>query len=88
MFHKLATVNYVKDATVDTGAPCPECSDIDAFVEMNIYVREWGEYVRFYECCINCGQRIATSESVAEVLVEIPEHLRSEVQTELEKVDA
>lgn len=74
------TINWVKDATVDTEAPCPECSDMDAFVVMNLYVREFGRTTRFVECCIGCGKRIALEEGAAEVLIEVPQSLRNDVE--------
>lgn len=75
MLTTIATIEYVEDATVDTGAPCPECSDMDAEVVLNLYVRQWGATTRFVECCANCGQRIAVEESPAEVLIEVPKSL-------------
>jgi len=79
----LYTVHQVKDATVDSGFPCPECSDIDAFIELNLYVRHQGEYVRFVECCVACGKRIAVDEQPAEVLIEVPASLWNTVSNQL-----
>jgi len=72
----LASFEYVRDTTVDLGADCPECSDEDAEITLNLYVREWGRTVRFVECCVNCAKRITLEEQPAEVLIEIPESLR------------
>jgi len=82
MLQTIATIHWVKDETVDEG-PCPECSDEDAFITMNIYVRDLGQCVRFVECCIKCGKRVALEERPAEVLIEIPESLRGEVESAL-----
>lgn len=73
----LYTVQVVRDATVDSGHPCPECSDMDAFVEVNLYVRHLGQYVRFVESCVECAKRVAVEERPAEVLIEVPESLMS-----------
>jgi len=88
MFETIASVDYVRDETVASGVPCLECCDIDAYVVLNVYVREWGQTVRFAECCVNCGQRIAMSERAAEVLIEIPLSLKADVEAELAKVAA
>lgn len=81
--HTLYTINWVRDEIVDTQAPCPECSDMDAFVIMNLYVREFGQCTRFVECCLNCGKRIALEEGAAEVLIEVPQSLRIDVEREM-----
>lgn len=81
--HTLYTIHWVRDETVDTEAPCPECADMDAFVIMNLYVREFGQCTRFVECCLNCGQRIALSETAAEVLIEVPASLRPDVERKM-----
>jgi hypothetical protein len=82
MLNTIATIHWVKDETVDEG-PCPQCSDEDAFITMNVYVRAMGEYTRFVECCIKCGKRVALEERPAEVLIEIPESLRGGVEAAL-----
>ena len=79
----LYTVHTVKDETVDAGFPCPECSTIDAFIELNLYVRHQGEYVRYVECCVECGKRIAVDERPAEVLIEVPASLWNTVADDL-----
>lgn len=79
----LYTVHTVKDATVDSGFPCPECSEMDAFIELNLYVRQWGQYTRFVECCVTCGRRIALEERSAEVLIEVPASLMATVLPQL-----
>lgn len=75
----LYTIEFVPDRNVDMDIPCPECSDEDAVIIMNLYVRHQGQCTRFVECCLNCGQRIAVEERPFEVLFEIPESLRAEV---------
>lgn len=75
----LYTIAYVQGDSIDVGADCPECSDIDAEIVMNLYVREWGHTTRFVECCVNCGKRIALEERPAEILIEVPESLRAQV---------
>lgn len=75
----LYTIAYVPGDSIDVGADCPECSDEDATIVMNVYVREHGRCTRFAECCVNCGRRIALEERPAEVLIEVPASLRSEV---------
>lgn len=76
----LYTITYVDGYSIDVDAECPECSDEDAYVVMNLYVREWGQTTRFVECCVNCGKRIALSERPAEILIEVPASIRDQVQ--------
>jgi hypothetical protein len=71
----LYTVSVVADRFVETEFHCDECSDVDATVEINVYVRNWGETVRFAGCCVPCGQRIATEDGAAEILIEVPASL-------------
>lgn len=78
------TVQYVRGYSIDAGAPCPQCDDVDAFIVANLYVRAWGETVRFAEACVRCAQRIAAQEAPAEVFVEVPAHLRDEVAGQIE----
>ena len=78
----LYTITTVRDETVDEG-PCPQCDDVDAFIELNLYVREWGQTTRFVECCVPCGQRIALEERAAEVLIEVPASLWDTVADKL-----
>jgi hypothetical protein len=83
----LYTVDVVRDATVESGFDCPECSDMDAFIEVNLYVRELGQYTRFVECCIPCAKRIAVDERPAEVLIEVPESLAADAVPQLSKIN-
>lgn len=68
-------IAFVAGQSIDTEASCPECSDIDAFVVVNVYAREYGRTVRQYEACVPCGKRIAINERTDEVLIEVPAHL-------------
>lgn len=79
----LYTVHVVNDATVDSGFPCPECSEMDAFIEVNLYVRHAGEYTRFVEACVGCARRVAVDERPAEVLIEVPASLAATVAPDL-----
>jgi hypothetical protein len=78
-------VAAVAGQSIDTEAPCPECSDMDAFVTVNVYAREYGQTVRQYEACVPCGQRIALNQGAAEVLIEVPAYL-APAGSELRKI--
>lgn len=75
----LYSVDIVNDDTVDSGFPCPQCDDLDALIDVNLYVRMAGQYVRFVECCVACAKRVAVDERPAEVLIEVPESLANTV---------